>query len=144
MRQHHTWNYQLLTDSLTDPLTDRGNCWEMQSHLKIKKKTSKCEASALKRLQIFPVLTSIFSIQMHLLHTKNIFERISIKINSTLHCRLGPMKDSVLLTLCLILSASKYFRLISLSFYPHQNISEIFPFHFISVGDKMNTSQSTQ
>ena len=26
---------ETVTDSLTDPLTDRGNCWQMLSHLKI-------------------------------------------------------------------------------------------------------------
>ena len=41
-------------------------------------------------------------------------------------------------TLPLILSAYKYFRLISLSFYLHPNISDRFPFHFIFVEDKMN------
>ena len=41
-------------------------------------------------------------------------------------------------TLPLILSASKYFRLISLSLYPHPNISDKFLCHFIFVEDKMN------
>ena len=40
----------------------------------------------------------------------------------------------------LILSTSKYFRQISLSFYLHPNISDRFPSHFIFVGAKMNTS----
>ena len=54
------------------------------------------------------------------------------------------MYNSDLPTLPLILSASKYFRFISLSFYLHPNISDRFPSHFIFVGDKMNNSQSTQ
>ena len=36
------------------------------------------------------------------------------------------------------------FRLVNFSFYPRPNISDRFPSNFIFVGDKMNTSQSTQ
>ena len=45
----------------------------------------------------------------------------------------GPLKvvSSDWSTLPLILSASKYFRQISISFYPHPNISYIFRSHFI-------------
>ena len=48
------------------------------------------------------------------------------------------VRHSEFWTLPLILSASKYFRLISLSFYPHPNISDKFLCHFIFVEDKMN------
>ena len=79
---------------------------------------------------LWPIFT-----QIYWLETKN------------LHCTIGwgPLKMSNLnlLILYLILSASKYFRLIFLSFYLHPNISDRFPSHFICVGDKMNTSQST-
>ena len=48
------------------------------------------------------------------------------------------VRHSEFWTLPLILSASKYFRLISLSLYPHPNISDKFLCHFIFVEDKMN------
>ena len=41
------------------------------------------------------------------------------------------MSNLNLLILYLILSTSKYFRLIFLSFYLHPNISDMFPSHFI-------------
>ena len=58
------------------------------------------------------------------------------------HCTMAKfqweVRHSEFWTLPLILSASKYFRLISLSLYPHPNISDKFLCHFIFVEDKMN------
>ena len=58
------------------------------------------------------------------------------------HCTIAKfqweVRHSEFWTLPLILSASKYFRLISLSLYPHPNISDKFLCHFIFVEDKMN------
>ena len=61
---------------------------------------------------------------------------------SVSHCTMAKfqweVRHSEFWTLPLILSASKYFRLISLSLYPHPNISDKFLCHFIFVEDKMN------
>ena len=65
-----------------------------------------------------------------------------IQIGPSYQCTMAKfqweVRHSEFWTLPLILSASKYFRLISLSLYPHPNISDKFLCHFIFVEDKMN------